>query len=216
MNMSTGPLPDFSEWLVGDRLVIEEQNWERDKSYARKARFLQDTIEYYRLSNPTILELGCGSGWLPKELAATFKAPFRYLGVDKNPGCIELARRKNQDVPYIHFVESDIRVLTTEKVDVVCAFDALKHFGLHEWGDIFRRFLDLGQIAAFNLQISDGASFDNGDRLGFHHVFVTWEMLHRILEEEYRRLVRLEELHEIVIDEVCVGVDYNILVGERS
>ena len=69
-----------------------------------------------------------------------------YIGVDANEKCIAAAKSKiNND--YFHFTNTDIREAKSEYIDLVYSFAFLKHFGLHEWPDIFKKVSSLGEFA---------------------------------------------------------------------
>jgi SAM-dependent methyltransferase len=65
---------------------------------------LAEAVTVAGAKNPTILELGCGSGWNWLVLDVLFKKPFRYTGLDCSPAMIEMARR---DYPRGNFILGD-------------------------------------------------------------------------------------------------------------
>lgn len=161
--------PDISEYYKGELADAEEKAWMAAKEYQRNLDFLKAVVE--RRGAKRVVELGCGSGFIPTGLPAT----VRYLGIDQNDTFLGWAKTKNPGRP---FVKADLRTVTPawlkEKnfapFDVVATFAVLKHFGLHEWDDIFKGFLGVAPVAVFDMSITD-RDLDNGT--DFHHVFVT-------------------------------------------
>jgi SAM-dependent methyltransferase len=80
-----------------------------------------------RLPQPlTILDLGCGNGWLSNRLTAA----GRVLGLDRNPVELAQAARVFADNPRLRFVNADIFAapLPAGSVDVVVIASALQYF----------------------------------------------------------------------------------------
>ena len=170
---TVGRFPDYSNWLANHDLLKIEDSWEKAKFYEQYVAVIKSVCAENALS--TILELGCGTGWVPYQLGSG----FAYVGVDSNSECVDLARRKN---PGVVFVKKDIRNFREGKVppfDVVCAFAVFKHFGLHEWGEVFRNALSLGRFGIFSMSVSEE---DHDDGREFHHVWVSEETLAREIE----------------------------------
>ena len=165
--------PDYSSWLADHNLLKIEDSWKKAKFHEQYAVVIKSVCAENALN--TILELGCGTGWVPYELGQG----FAYVGVDSNSECVDLARKKN---PGAMFVKKDIRNFRKGKVppfDVVCAFAVFKHFGLHEWRDVFRNALSLGKFGIFSMSISEE---DHDDGTEFHHVWVSEKTLTREIE----------------------------------
>lgn len=168
-------LPDISEYYKGPLAEAEEKAWREVKEYERNLSAVLRARELFAIHG--ILELGCGTGWIPQGLPLD----VIYVGVDNNPEFLSLARAKN---PRRTFLREDLRKVTRgwlelqdrAHVDAVCCFAVLKHFGLHEWDDIFSRLLGLGNHAIFDVQITP---HDVDDGKEFHHVSVTRERVHR-------------------------------------
>ncbi|MEH0155148.1 methyltransferase domain-containing protein [Limibacter armeniacum] len=59
----------------------------------------------------TVVDLGCGSGDMVRQLAKRFKKnhpQIKLIGVDANPAVIEYAKSKSVDFPDIEFITDDI------------------------------------------------------------------------------------------------------------
>ena len=83
----------------------------RDKDYAREARYVSELIGRARPGAQRVLELGCGTGLHAIELA---KLGLTVDGVDASPDMLALARERLASVPLelarsISFVQGDAR-----------------------------------------------------------------------------------------------------------
>lgn len=78
------------------------------------------------LTNPTIIEVGCGSGYYSELLPLLLDQPVRYLGIDYSPNMVSLARRAYPDVP---FLTGDARCLPlkTGACDILLSGTSLMH-----------------------------------------------------------------------------------------
>lgn len=187
-------LPDFSEWLTDERIAVEEKAWAETEQYKRNASQVLKMVHRLAAPFPTVLELGCGSGWVPFGLGDV----VRYLGVDKNSELIRLCYLRN---PYdAKFHLSDIREVTPDVLesllgvrcaDIVCSFAVLKHFGLYEWREIFERMLRLGNHGVFQMQISDEASIDDGTE--YHHTWLNKDEVLGCIVDAGHSLVSFDE-----------------------
>lgn len=54
-----------------------------------------DAVRAAGMDAPSILEIGCGSGYYAEVLAHLLGGPVRYTGLDYSPAMIELARRRH-------------------------------------------------------------------------------------------------------------------------
>jgi SAM-dependent methyltransferase len=165
--------PDYSEYLTPPHLVDEEVLWGEVKQYELYAALANKVIEANNLSSA--LEIGCGTGWVPTQLPEAVK----YVGIDKNESCIQIARDKNPGVTR-RFQRADIRELVSEPADVVLCFAVLKHFELAEWDAITTRVLQCGRFACFTLPVlARGESVDDGTE--YPHVWISEAQLARVL-----------------------------------
>lgn len=71
-----------------------------------------------------VLDLGCGSGYGARMLAAAGAA--QVLAVDRDPAALAFARR-HYDHRAIEYVESTVADLRVDDVDVVTCFEVLEH-----------------------------------------------------------------------------------------
>jgi SAM-dependent methyltransferase len=77
--------------------------------------------------NTSILEVGCGTGWLSNTLAFRYKCPV--TAIDLNPIAIRRAKKVAQRLKILtHFEEKDLFLYEPEKkFDVVVSFGVLHH-----------------------------------------------------------------------------------------
>jgi len=156
----TPALPDFSEWLRGDRLAAEEKIWLEGEHYEWNLVHVRKALAALG-SRPKVLELGCGTG----NMARSLVDEVEYLGVDKNPEALEMARAKSSAM----FLEDDLRHFSAT-ADLCYSFAVLKHFGLHEWDSLFAHVLSLAPNHVHQLQVTNGESFDDG--VNWHSVWL--------------------------------------------
>jgi predicted TPR repeat methyltransferase len=156
-------LPDYSEFLKQPgKLEAEETAWlSNPQMHDEYASVVNDFIEKRKIKR--IIEFGCGTG----EVASRLLNTKFYTGVDSNIECIEYAKSKNKDVS---FYVSDIREYQQYyiKHGLVICFAFLKHFGLHEWFDVFKKIASFGEYFIFNMGIGPETKDDFYE---FHHVW---------------------------------------------
>lgn len=192
--MPTPQLPDYSEWLIGDRLVAEDRAWGETAQYRRNVsqvlRAIRDLDQPAPPSTPApplVVELGCGSGWMP----LTMSNAVRYHGIDKSPALILLSQGRNNGTR-ARFHRADLRDVTPAALaallypdgpapDLVYSFSVLKHFSLAEWEAIFRGVLALGTRLVLQLQTTTLASFDDG--VEYHHTWINEGEVERYLAD---------------------------------
>jgi trans-aconitate methyltransferase len=170
---------DYSEWLTPERLGVEESAWAGaglHLTYVAHISLLRSKFPIY-----SILEMGCGTGWVPSQLTPDVK----YVGIDKNHKALELATKKN--LISRSFVDSDIRHFDSkESADLVCSFAVLKHFSLEEWDYIFDKMVRFAPIGLFTMSV---ANENRDDGTEFHHTYITPERLAQALERNRKKLL---------------------------
>jgi SAM-dependent methyltransferase len=175
-------LPDYSEWLTWERVHTEETAWAATRFYLTYAAHIMLLRSRYPIFK--ILEVGCGTGWVPTQ----FGADIQYLGIDKNKDALDIAIAKN--IPSRAFLQADLRILEGTSVcispDLVCAFAVLKHFGLDEWDKIFDTIVSLAPFGLFTMNV---AKQNRDDGIDFHHVWVTPERLSAAIERNGAKLL---------------------------
>jgi SAM-dependent methyltransferase len=182
--------PDVSEVLRGETLLKEDDTWIR---LIHEKQHLIDCLVHmpYPLGfyGSTILEIGCGTGLYAGMLADRYPNS-EYTGIDANPEALAIARRRNPD---LRFEEKDFRdvIPLRLKYDLVCAHAFLKHFDYETWLDLFPKFLSLGRVAQFDMQIAAETINDGSPSFG-NNLWVKREVFdlalaaagHTILSEE--------------------------------
>jgi len=171
-------LPDYSEYLNKPGMLawIEEQWKANPQIHDEHARVVNGFIDEHRIK--TILEIGCGTGELAMRLKGNFGigvGKMNYNGFDINPDCIMYAQIKNS--PHHSFDVANVRDIVISKNVLPCltiSFGFLKHFGLHEWFDIFKRVASFGEYFIFDMPIAEQTKDDGTE---FHHVWMSWEDL---------------------------------------
>jgi len=180
---------DYSEYLMDpSHLENEESEWARQGFYVKNAEAVKEFMELRGLEK--VLEIGCGSGWVAKMLAPF---EFFYVGVDKNPNCISLAKGKVAN-SFFNFENLDVRSIPFffqqfSGFDVVCSFAFLKHFSLDEWDNILKILLWQGKYAIFAVAI---AEHDLDDGTDFPHTSVTLEHLGRAVAVAGHKILKTE------------------------
>jgi SAM-dependent methyltransferase len=183
--------PDYSDYLTQDRISIEESAWEESKLYQRNAGNILTAASLFSLGDSfKLLEIGCGSGWVPTLLPPSIV----YVGMDKNNDLLNLARAKNsRDRIFIPCDLRDAYPYHRANADLVCSFAVLKHFSLEEFPEIFCRMLRFGPCGVFNIQTSLDARDDGTE---FHHTWISLPMITDALQSEGKVIVHSELLHE--------------------
>lgn len=81
----------------------------------RDFEVLAAAVQGAGVDNPSILELGCGSGWNFRVLELLYSHPFKYTGLDCSGTMLEIAR---QEFPAATFVRGD--AVATPFADECC------------------------------------------------------------------------------------------------
>jgi len=58
-------------------------------------------IQFTGLSDPLLIEIGCGSGYYCEALPLLLQHPLRYIGVDFSPAMVSLAHATYEQVPFL-------------------------------------------------------------------------------------------------------------------
>jgi len=176
---------DFSEFLKREgRVAAEERGWVRVADRPIGYKFAASVVKSYLEGAGSVVEFCCGSGNIPTELPKD----VAYTGLDASSDLLELARKKNE--PEREFVLTDIRE-TDPTADIACCFQALKHFGFHEWGEILKRVLHAAPTAVFSMNIADDF-IDNG--IHYHHTWIPLHDLEEYVESGGHRIVYSHEI----------------------
>ena len=182
-------LPDFCDWWTPDRILESDIAWREQEAYLEFADAIRAVAHRFPINS--VLELGCGMGYVGREI----HSEFDYLGIDGNADMIAMARKHNADwdTEFPHFEVGNIRNLRTirKPVDLVCSFGVLKHFSLADWKDIVAKMLAVGRYGLIELITTYGPSVDTGEQNneGYHHIYINLSELpgawlaagHRIL-----------------------------------
>jgi len=153
-------LPDYSEYLKQPgMLAYIEQEWKlKPEIHDNQAEIVNEIVRRFKIVSLT--EVGCSTG----NLASRLKIKF-YQGVDSNIDSIECAKIKCPDK---EFNVVDIRELKGGHDTLVICFAFLKHFGLHEWSNIFNKIASIGNYFIFDMPIAYETKDDGTE---FHHVW---------------------------------------------
>ena len=173
--------PDYSEWLTPERLAVEEKAWTESPHERHQADLVAGVCREHGVQ--TIVEFGCGTGWVPFFLGDCTDLDVQYIGVDANGGCLHLAREKN---PARLFVKSDVRHATVPQSDLAVSFAFLKHFHLSEWDAVLTRILSFGRFAVFSATVG---TTDREDDCEFPHVWVSRERLERVVHSAGHEII---------------------------
>lgn len=88
-------------------------------------RAAADAIAFTRIAHPTLLEIGCGTGYY-SEVLETLAGSVRYFGLDYSPAMVDAARRI---YPHAHFLLGDATTLPLHEssVDIALSGNSLMH-----------------------------------------------------------------------------------------
>ena len=101
-------------------------------------------VKYIRQKNdPSILEIGCGNGWLASQLAKATSG--KVTGIDVNSVELEQARRVFTSQNNLSFELTEIEALETFAVDVIVFAASIQYFAdLHKTIDVVMKCLKEG------------------------------------------------------------------------
>lgn len=170
--------PDYTKFL-DQNLEQTEIDWSANpRVHETQEQALNQLLASIEDSDPTILEVGCGTG-----IFAGLVQGFKYTGVDQSEKGLELARKRS---PEKTFIQGDVRSMELPKADIVCSFAVLKHFGLHEWDQRLAQILAAAsKWAIFTQPIADQDrdGVEPGyEEPSFPHVWVTMDRLEAVLK----------------------------------
>ncbi|MGD9899158.1 MAG: class I SAM-dependent methyltransferase [Calditrichaceae bacterium] len=135
--------PYYSEWK------IRAESFRQLKSYLSQ-----------RGNGLTILEIGCGNGWLARRLTALPKSTV--YGLDVNSIELEQAARVSGSNPQIHFVYGNIfdDIFQSERFDIILLASSVQYFPDLKalMGRLFRILAPKGEI-----HIIDSPVYDSGE-----------------------------------------------------
>lgn len=176
-------LADISEYFTTVKAVAEERIWAT--SHHKATRPMNAVIT--ELGAKRVIELGCGSGWVPTTLARDIE----YIGIDSNEVFLAMAKAKNSTREKAAFVHMDLRKATHEwmdsSADLAVCFACFKHFSLTEIDERLRGLMALGKNSFFDIQIA-AYNFDNGTN--FHNSYITQKRLERVVASAGHRIVK--------------------------
>lgn len=142
---------DLSSWWTPDRIEAEDAVWRRDGFYIQYAAEIRELMN--KLGLKTVLEVGCGTGYVGNEL----KNEFDYVGTDGSGLMIQFAREKHPDVKFevlnIRDMDNPAMVPNHGNIDLVCCFAVFKHFTLEDWPIILSNILGVAKHALIQVQI---------------------------------------------------------------
>jgi SAM-dependent methyltransferase len=122
----------------------DEMASSRDGFIQKNLYYYQDLLKFLAYNIPTestILEIGCGTGYLLNALN-----PPKGVGIDLSPKMIELAQEK---YPHLHFYQMDAEdIQLDEKFDVIIISDTLGYFE-----DIQKVFSEIKKVATPDTRI---------------------------------------------------------------
>ncbi|WP_281540291.1 methyltransferase domain-containing protein [Maribacter aestuarii] len=99
----------------------------------------------------TILDMGCGDGYMLKTLAVEARKrniPISFIGVDLNGDALTLARQETADFPEISYTKKDIlgADFSDFNCDIVITTLTMHHFENEEILSFLKRFIQLATI----------------------------------------------------------------------
>lgn len=179
-------LPDYSDFLDQEGMLeYIESEWQKNSHiHKAQAELINKIVRDNKINS--LIEVGSSTGNLSRLLDVS-----DYTGIDKNVKSVLRALEKNKDK---RFYNLDIRVCKgiEHRADLICAFAIMKHFGLHEWKDIFEILVSLSSnIVVIDVPISD-KTFDDGEQYGHHHVWFSLEELKEIFKDLDLKIVQVD------------------------
>lgn len=147
----------FDTWLTPEWLAIEEACWAmsiiKNEGAWQNAKQINNTILHFGGVN-TIVEFGCGTGWIPWLLRRAGHSG-KYYGVDNNQSCLNVARHR---CPNDHWEKLNIREMPgITGYDLACTFSMMKHIPLEDWQRIWVKIQMAAPIVVASLNMSHTA-----------------------------------------------------------
>jgi ubiquinone/menaquinone biosynthesis C-methylase UbiE len=118
---------------------MAEENWDNQLEYLQKSRFMAHNDDYleflvktvWKLEKPvSIVDFGCGFGYLGTKIMPLLHAGSSYTGVDKAPNLLNAGRKLFTKYYFLHtFVESEVYHTPFEEntFDIAIAHSVLMH-----------------------------------------------------------------------------------------
>ena len=186
--MAIAKTVDYADWWTEERVQNEILRWELDRFWEVYAKAIITFSAKEGIRFGSLLELGCGRGYVPRELAARRFDFDSYLGVDKCGYLIDQDNHGNTD-ERINFVRGDLRTFPTNKVDLSFSFAVMKHFLLTDIQEVYAHVLSLGKYGLHAFQISD---IDMDDGIEFPHTWFTEETMKTMVEKSGHELLYMQ------------------------
>jgi len=105
--------------------------------YLCRYRSILRIIKKTAIKNPSILEIGCGTGLLTRKLV---RLSSQILGIDYSPKAIEIAQQINAKIPFevVDFTnDEDIKLKIKTKYQIIVASEVLEHIA--DKSEFFRK-----------------------------------------------------------------------------
>jgi len=90
-----------------------------------------EAIRCTGLESPSILEVGCGSGYYSEILSHVLRHPVRYVGLDYSQTMIRLARERHADLPFL-VADATALPFTDGSFDIILNGVSLMHILRYE------------------------------------------------------------------------------------
>ncbi len=183
---------DVSDWWTQERIEAEEAVWLRDGFFTGYANQVRDFMRKHNLK--TVLEVGCGSGHVAREL----NNEFEYTGIDGSGLMVEFAKKTN---PGHRFELANIRSMNIATVhagenmpfDLVCSFAVLKHFLLKDWAMALRNMLSVGNNGLIQVQMRPDGYPSVEDGSDCPHNWVTEKEMREAVAKAGHKVVAIND-----------------------
>lgn len=166
----------FDKWLTPERLLIEEAHWGMEAVKHRGPHQNAGAVSEAMITfgGSTILEYGCGTGWIPWLLREEYKQViFSYHGIDNQELCLEVARER---CPLDYWSKADIlESIPVVGYDIVCTFSMMKHIPLGKWQEVWTKVQEAAPIVVAGLNMCRHIGpVDDGDAYVHNWVPESW------------------------------------------